>query len=167
MLDPIGGFNRLRDFFISYLETAFRVRDLKLTADRRRLLLEVGTLTASPFLEPVPRYKSADYRLEDLVTRGDDNPLASLTEKARIAFVDLALSGLFPGKDAEEGLLLRKSDYAPYRHQVQMLEREYTTANRRSSPPAPDRAKLKPSCCPSSPRLRRKPSDGRCLRKAI
>ena len=29
MLDPIGGFDRIRDFFISYVETSFRIADRK------------------------------------------------------------------------------------------------------------------------------------------
>jgi hypothetical protein len=39
MLDPIGGFERIKDFFISYVETSFRISSEE-TAGRSRALLE-------------------------------------------------------------------------------------------------------------------------------
>jgi ATP-dependent helicase YprA (DUF1998 family) len=52
----------------------------------------------------------------------EGGPLEPLTREARIAFVELALSGLF-GAQAGEGELRRRSSYAAYRHQVDMLAR--------------------------------------------
>jgi Lhr-like helicase len=123
MIDPIGGYERLREFFISYLDTAFRIRDRRLADARRELLRGTGTLAASAFIEPVPRYVGCGYRLEKLVEEWDGNPLGAFDGRSRRAFVDLVLSGLFPGTDAEEGPLLRKSLFEPYLHQMQMLER--------------------------------------------
>ncbi len=122
MLDPIGGYRRIRDFFISYVETSFRISDDSVDASRRRLLETAGTFAADPFVEPVLRYKSADCGLDAMV--GDEQGvLAGLgTREAQVAFVELALSGLFDGENAE-GDVLRKSLYAPYRHQVEMLRR--------------------------------------------
>jgi hypothetical protein len=37
MLDPIGGFHRIRDLYITYLETNFRIRDPKLDFVHLRL----------------------------------------------------------------------------------------------------------------------------------
>lgn len=37
MLDPIGGFGRIRDFFISYVETSFRISDSDVSKARRLL----------------------------------------------------------------------------------------------------------------------------------
>lgn len=37
MLDPIGGFRRIQDFFISYIETNFRIADPFVTDSRRNL----------------------------------------------------------------------------------------------------------------------------------
>ncbi len=124
MLDPIGGFERLREFFVSYLDTAFRIRRDDLAEERRRLLRKPDTLATVPFIEPVPRYSAADYRMEDLVERASDNPIAHLPWKARQAFVELALSGLFPGL-ADDGETMRRSpDFLrPYRHQMEMLGR--------------------------------------------
>src|SRR4051794_5007455 len=124
MLDPIGGHLRLREFFIRYLDTAYRIRHPGLADDRRELLRQQGTLTTNPFLEPVLRYVSCGYRLEDLLTKTDDNPLADFDLPARRLFIDLALSGLFDGADAGAGApLLRRSKYSPYQHQMQMLGR--------------------------------------------
>jgi Lhr-like helicase len=123
MIDPIGGFERLREFFISYLDTAFRIRDDKLSATRRDLLRKSGTLAASPFLEPVPRYEGCGYPIEDLLEDKEGNPLAEFDKPTRAAFIDLVLSGLFPGDDAESGPLRRSSRYHPYLHQMQMLGR--------------------------------------------
>ena len=72
-------------------------------------------------MEPVPKYCPNDRTLEELIDL-DDGPLSPLSRHARIAFVELALSGLFEG-DHVEGAVRRRSRYAPYRHQVQMLER--------------------------------------------
>ena len=66
MLDPIGGFGRIKDFFISYVETNFRISDPNVAATRRNLLEARGTFTTDPFLEPVLRYESSDTTIEEL-----------------------------------------------------------------------------------------------------
>ena len=38
MLDPIGGFQRIEEFFTSYVETSFRISDPAVAAARRELL---------------------------------------------------------------------------------------------------------------------------------
>jgi hypothetical protein len=122
MLDPIGAHLRLRDHYLSYLETAFRIQDERLSDQRRALLETSGTLMIDPLLEPVLRYQTAKSKLEDLIDKPNDNPLAPFPRSARIAFVELALSGLFAG-DPDSGELRRKSRYAPYTHQMAILER--------------------------------------------
>src|SRR5690348_3236503 len=113
MLDPIGGFERIKDFFISYVETAFRISSED-TAGRRRALLEGdGALGTTPFLEPVLRYEQYKEPLEKLVS---DARLRHLSDAGRSAFVELALSGLFEGEPAD-GPIKRKSVYNPYIHQ--------------------------------------------------
>ncbi len=119
MLDPIGGFSRIRDFFVSYIESAFRISDPVTAAERRRLLLEQDVLATEPLIEPVLRYRASDLALEDLLGSDVLNPLS---EEGQAAFVELALSGLFDG-EAASGKLRRKSAYAPYTHQIKMLER--------------------------------------------
>ncbi len=122
MIDPLGGFEHLRELYISYLDTAFRVRRPDLADRRRALLREPGTLAARPFVEPVLRYARDERFLEDLIPDFEGNPLSRLPQDARRAFVELALSGLFDGAPGDVSLL-RRSLYRPYRHQTAMLER--------------------------------------------
>lgn len=121
MLDPIGGFRRIQDFVINYVETSFRISDKEVAKARRDLLETIGVLSTEPFIEPVLRYESHPESLEQLAQR-DDGPLASMSRDGKCAFVELALSGLFDGERCE-GEIRRKSPYAPYDHQVEMLER--------------------------------------------
>lgn len=119
MLDPVGGFARMLDFFVSYVDTSFRIADRDVARERRDLLLSPDVLATEPLVEPVLRYAANDLVLEQLL--GTD-VLSPLSLEAQRAFVELALSGLFEGADAEGGLS-RKSLYPPYTHQVRMLER--------------------------------------------
>jgi ATP-dependent helicase YprA (DUF1998 family) len=124
MLDPIGGFNRIREFWLSYLDTAFRIKDEPLAQERRKLLRQSGTLTTEPYLEPVPKYQQSAYDLEDLLTLdGAENPLYGYSKSALRAFVELVLSGLFPGIDTGNADLRRKSLFRTYTHQWKMLSR--------------------------------------------
>ena len=68
MLDPIGGLGRIREFWLSYLDTAFRIGNVELAEARRALLRKPGMLTTDAFLEPVPRYRESKFSLDDLVT---------------------------------------------------------------------------------------------------
>ncbi len=121
MLDPIGGFDRIRDFFISYIETSFRIADRTVAAGRRRLLETTNVFATASFVEPVLRYRTYGMTIDEMVGV-TDSPIASLPHDAQVAFAELVLSGLFDGEPAEGGVR-RKGRYAPYIHQVQMLER--------------------------------------------
>ncbi len=124
MQDPIGGFNRIRDLYITYLETAFRVRDKGVTAERRALLERPGSFCAEPLLEPMPRYKTVKRPLESLAHDGpDDERLPGFSARERRAFVDLALAGLLDSAPADGAGAERISAYNIYRHQSDMLTR--------------------------------------------
>lgn len=110
MYDPVGGFQRVRELYITYLETAFRIADEGVSRERRALLETPGALCTAPLLEPLPRYKTVDWRLRELATNNDW--LTQFAPEARRAFVRLVSSGLF---DSDEVRL--------YRHQASMLER--------------------------------------------
>ena len=110
MYDPIGNFQRIRDLYITYLETAFRIADPAVAEERRALLERPGTLTTVPLIEPLPRYRTVDWSLRDLVERSVS--LAHLDEETRRAFVRIASAGLFP----HDGVRL-------YEHQATMLDR--------------------------------------------
>jgi DEAD/DEAH box helicase domain-containing protein len=122
MIDPIGGFDRIRDLYITYLETAFRIRHTGVSAERRALLEKPGTLCTEPLIEPIPRYTSS-YPLDELVD-GDASGerLPGFDHSERRAFVDLALSGLIDSDlDANKEKL--RASFALYQHQDMMLRR--------------------------------------------
>lgn len=124
MLDPIGALGRIREFWLSYLDTAFRIRDPELSTARRELLRQPGVLATDALLEPVPRYRESDHPLEAILSLGrETNPLVRMSNDARRAFVELALSGLFPGDDTGDEACRRKSRFKPYTHQWEMLRK--------------------------------------------
>lgn len=121
MYDPIGAFERMRDFFVAYLDTAFKIRAPAVADARRELLATAGRMCAEAMIEPVLRYGSTPYRLEHLVDHEDI--LAQFPREARVAFVELAGSGLFDGEAVAGEDWRRRPRYAPYEHQARMLRR--------------------------------------------
>lgn len=125
MYDPLGGFDRIHDFYQSYLDTAYRIRDETISNERRELLAQSGNLFAEPFIEPILRYQpkivnEKVLNFEDFISDDLHGPLADFTQTAQTAFVELVLSGLFDG-EISEGMLKRQIKYSPYEHQVDML----------------------------------------------
>lgn len=117
MFDPIGGFDRMIEQFLVYLETAYRIDDPEVSVSRRKLLTSAGQLALDPIFETVPRYQSAGHGLEALIDTHVEK-LPGFLRHEREAFVELALSGLF-SRDRKSSIL--KGEYDPYLHQVQML----------------------------------------------
>lgn len=120
MNDPVSMFYKIRDFYITYLETAFRIGDDEIQGERRKLLEEPGTLCTEPLLEPLPSYLTYDLRIDHL--RGGmpaTEWLPRFQPREREAFVDLALAGLVPtdGSDPSKGR------FALYQHQLEMLRK--------------------------------------------
>mgnify|MGYP001809552292 CR=1 FL=1 len=126
MQDPIGAFRRIRELYLSYLDTAFRIEDPTLTEERRTLLRRPGQLCTSPLLEAQPRWANYEFDFDQIRNAEDegfgesDEPvLGHLTQKAREAFVDLIGCGLMPSSG--EGM--DRKPFPPYVHQAQMLAR--------------------------------------------
>jgi len=117
MHDPIGVFSRIRELYLSYLDTAFRIEDPVLAQERRQLLQKAGMLCTDPLLEHQPQWALDGRSFKDLLAEeGDEAVLAGLTPRARRVFLDLIGCGLIGRGD--DGALLK-----PYRHQLQMLQR--------------------------------------------
>ena len=132
MQDPIGIFERIRETYLSYLDTAFRIRDETVAEERRVLLRKSGTLCAEPLIEPVASYQPAvdehDHPItfKELVRGGGAlSYLHGLTQPARTAFAELVLSGLFPSTPVGEGdsPIRYREKYPLYEHQLEMLRR--------------------------------------------
>ncbi|HJV86603.1 MAG TPA: DEAD/DEAH box helicase [Noviherbaspirillum sp.] len=120
MIDPISSFDAIRDFYITYLETAFRIGDPDIQAKRRALLEEVDTLCTEPYLEPLPAYADYGLRIDGLRAAKDGAKwLAGFDQGEREAFVDLCLSGLLPADPNDSA----KGRFALYTHQLDMLAR--------------------------------------------
>jgi hypothetical protein len=119
MFDPIGGFNRMIEQFLAYLDTAYRIDDPRVSALRRKLLTTPGELALDPIFEAVSRYETVEYGLEGLA-QDRDGKLPHFRPEERQAFVELALSGLF---DRDKSSIEFKGAYAPYVHQIDMLEK--------------------------------------------
>ena len=115
-------FERIREFYISYLDTAFRIADASVADERRRLLREPGTLCTDPLVEPIPRYEPWDDHIHDWVDNDLRQVLPAFTLEQRAAFVNVVLAGLFPSTHTA-GDRRRKALFRPYRHQVEMLRR--------------------------------------------
>ncbi|CAK0750591.1 DEAD/DEAH box helicase domain-containing protein [Gammaproteobacteria bacterium] len=125
MLDPVGGFLRIRNLFLDYLDTAFRIRDPIISKERRNLLEKHNTICTDPLLEPVPRYRSSKHYLHTLAEQNTpDNPLGDMTPAARRSFAELALSGLFESEISTNNSNCRfHAKYPLYTHQAEMLAR--------------------------------------------
>lgn len=117
MHDPIGAFTRIRELYLSYLDTAFRIEDSAIAEERQKLLRSAGALCTEPLIEPQPEW-ARDKRLFDQLLKesGDQAVLAPLNQPTRELFLKLIGCGLI-GRD-RKGALFR-----PYRHQLQMLAR--------------------------------------------
>src|ERR1700753_2585221 len=124
MHDPIGSFLRIRDLYVTYLETAFRIADPSIAAERRNLLETNGTLCSDAIIEPSPRYSSSGIMLEDLANAEKDSELLpGFSSRQRQAFVDLALAGLLQSIEPNEIDAKRRAKFALYTHQALMLRR--------------------------------------------
>ena len=123
MHDPVGSYLRIRDLYITYLETAFRIGDASLTQERRHLLEQAGTLSAPLLVEPSPRYESAGFTVEDLAhTDPADERLPGFSAEQRQKFARLCLSGLIDAETPPSSGSLESRNQL-YSHQAGMLHR--------------------------------------------
>ena len=123
MKNPIGGFRRIRDLYITYLETAFRISDPGVSRERRELLERAGSLCTEPLVEPVPRYETIPWSISDLASEGVSDALPGFAQVEAAAFVDLALAGLLDSDPIGDGSNRRRARFNLYSHQAEMLTR--------------------------------------------
>ena len=114
MNDPIGAFDRVRDNFLLYIKTAFGTRFPSLESERETLLLRTspghpGVFHQEPWLEPMPRYKSAK-RVGEL----EDDEIVGLRGAELADFKTLASCGLI-------------GDYPLFHHQLEMLKSVFSS----------------------------------------
>ena len=117
MHDPIGAFTRIRELYLSYLDTAFRIEDPDVAKERQELLRSAGALCTEPLLEPQPEWLKDERQFKDLIDEtGEHAALGPLDRQTRHIFFKLVNCGLI-GKDGNGNL------FRPYRHQLEMLTR--------------------------------------------
>lgn len=114
MYDPISVVRRVRNNAIAYMETAFRIREddpnaKKIATERRRLLRQDRTFSLDPLIEPIPRYLSIDWRMDQLAST--PSALPGFSESERQAAAALLSAGLLP------------ANAKPYIHQARLLTR--------------------------------------------
>jgi DEAD/DEAH box helicase domain-containing protein len=120
MNNPLETFESIRDFYITYLETAFRIGHPDIQSKRRELLEQAGTLCAELFLEPLPKYADAGLRIDDLKQEAQGKTwLPGFSSHEISTFVDLCLSGLIPADNDDSS----KGRYKLYKHQLEMLRK--------------------------------------------
>lgn len=73
-LDPIAGFQGIKDSYLSYLSTTFRIKDKELRVQFERLISEPGKLIKGPILQGVPPFETG-VTIEDLIDEGVLSPL--------------------------------------------------------------------------------------------
>lgn len=105
MQDPIGSFEDIKDFYVSYVRTAFGTRFPSFETARENLLRTAGVISQEPWYEPVVNYLSSGKRISDL--NGDDLPNMSPSQIE--LFKQFVSCGLFGDREV-------------YSHQLEMLK---------------------------------------------
>ncbi len=123
MIDPIGGLEQVKEYFLAYAETAFRIDDPNLAEARRRLMQDNGPFAREAIVEVVPRYRPSQVAIEDLAGDVGKEWLPELDPEARTAFAEIALCGLFDSEPAPGTPVGRKGLYRPYEHQLEMTRK--------------------------------------------
>ncbi len=122
MYDPVSVVRRLRNNTIAYMETAFRIRDdddetSRISERRRELLRQDGKFSIDPLIEPIPRYDTVGWRMDELAAPAQRGALPGFNDDERKAASDLLAAGLLP------------ADVHPFVHQARLLERGVQAAH--------------------------------------
>ena len=106
MRDPITAFDTIKDNYIRYVETAFDTKFVSVNSERRIKLNTDKVLYREPWIEPLPDYKSSNFKISQLTK----SEVPNMTDSELEAFKSLVKTGLF-------------SDSFPmYAHQANMLK---------------------------------------------
>lgn len=103
MKDPIGAFEKIRDNFLLYVKTAFGTQFPSVERERELLLRQPGVFCQEPWIEPLPRYRTAK-KVADYCA----GEIPNLDEGSLQDFKELALCGLV-------------GDFELFNHQDEML----------------------------------------------
>jgi DEAD/DEAH box helicase domain-containing protein len=118
-MHPLNSFKRIQDFFISYIDTAFRIRHEATLARRREMLRGPSALCADPYIEPLLPYASSGVRVETLPAQDAGELFPGFKDSEIAAFARLASVALLPS-ETFRGTIRTKP---LYEHQLEMLRR--------------------------------------------
>jgi len=160
MRDPVATFEAVRDFYITYLETAFRIGEPGIPSKGREHCLNAPGNSA---------LNSSSSRCRAMQTWGCLSRIwqapgtvqsgcpASVTWSGEPSSI-LALGGLLPRSPQDPS----KGATSFFSHQLEMAQAGCGRRGARCGPlRGLDRGKPKPSCCQSLHRSRRRPCTGR------
>lgn len=114
--DPIGAFEKIKQDYVRYFESAYKIADEQLNKERIELLSRDNNMDKEPYIEILPKYSPAD-GVEDMnaLVEKFDEPFGG-KESSRLFFEEFIAQGLM------RGLM---DDYKPYGHQIGMLEKAF------------------------------------------
>ena len=81
MQDPIGAFERIRELYISYLDTAFQIGDESVAEERRLLMRTPGKLCTEPLVEPIPRYEPSEIGFDEMLEKGSTDDVLAVPRR--------------------------------------------------------------------------------------
>lgn len=111
--DPIESFDEVKNNLILYIKTAFATGFQSIEEEREKLLRgKSEVLCKDPWLEPLPRYKSSEKRVNDIKTTD-----LGLEPNELERFKSLVTCGLF------------SNELPLYRHQLEMLQKVLSGRN--------------------------------------
>lgn len=89
MNNPIQVFEKIRDNFILYLETAFGTRYPDFETERNELMKRDKVFARAPWVEPLPTYKPSDFTIEGITN------IPNLNDSELAIFKRIVSAGLF------------------------------------------------------------------------
>jgi DEAD/DEAH box helicase domain-containing protein len=104
MKNPIQVFEKIKDNFILYVETAFSSRYESFESQRKELLNKDKIFARSPWVEPLPIYEPSEFKIKDI------KHVHNLDETELQIFKEIVNAGLV-------------GDFKIYQHQYQMLQK--------------------------------------------
>ena len=107
MNNPIQVFEKIRDNFILYLETAFGTRYPDFEEERNALMKRDKVYARSPWVEPLPTYKPSDFTIDSITN------IPNLNDAELAIFKSIVSAGLFGTQKM-------------YQHQWEMLTQAMT-----------------------------------------
>lgn len=117
--DPIEAFNKIKDNYLRYFKTSYKLKDADLDRRKNDELQKDDNLYKEPYLEILPEYQTA--QLSDGKVATSIEELIPRFNSGDMGFNDEEMAGDFVAKFIKKGLM----NYTPYGHQIEMHEKAF------------------------------------------